>query len=138
MAKKLTKKEAVRQALSVLGNDAMPLAIQDWVRAHLAVEMTTAHISTTKGELLREKARANNLVNPVPEPPAPVAPPPVEPVKKPTRGKVGRPAGVKKTAPTPPALTTGILVEDVFLLQGLVRRVEPDALKTLIDAFARR
>jgi hypothetical protein len=62
MAEKLTKKEAVRRALAALGNDAMPVKIQGWIKDNLDIEMTAGHVSTTKGEILRKpggmKARA--------------------------------------------------------------------------------
>ena len=57
MAEKITKTEAVRRALAELGNDAMPVAIQGWVKDKLGVEMTAGHVSTTKGQLLRDAAK---------------------------------------------------------------------------------
>lgn len=51
---RLTKTEAVRRALAKLGPDAKPAAIQTYVRDECGVEMTTDHISTTKGILLRK------------------------------------------------------------------------------------
>lgn len=69
MAEKLTKKEAVRRALAELGNTAMPVAIQGWLKNNLGVEMTAGHISTTKGELLRKAAAM-----PAAEPAAPASP----------------------------------------------------------------
>src|SRR5579859_5303425 len=63
---KITKREAVRQALAALGNDAMPVRIQGWVKEHLGVEMTAGHVSTTKGELLR-KAASETPAGPAPQ-----------------------------------------------------------------------
>jgi hypothetical protein len=59
----MTKKDAVRQAMAALGNNAMPKAIRDWVKDNLEIEMTAGHASTTKGEILREARAAT------PEPP---------------------------------------------------------------------
>ena len=43
---KITKNEAVRQALAALGNDAKPIAIQNHVKDHFGIEMTTKHTSS--------------------------------------------------------------------------------------------
>ena len=51
----LSRKEAVRRSLAKLGNDAMPVDIQKDVKERFGIDLTTAHISTTKG-LLRKAA----------------------------------------------------------------------------------
>jgi hypothetical protein len=76
MAENLSKKEAVRQALKALGNDATPTPLQDWIKKNLNIEMTLGHISTTKGDLLKS-ARMDK-----PASPPPVAPVVVEEVPK--------------------------------------------------------
>jgi hypothetical protein len=64
---KITKTDAVRQALAALGNDAMPVRIQGWVKDNLGVEMTSGHVSTTKGEILRKAAEAAAASGPAAE-----------------------------------------------------------------------
>src|SRR5262245_398606 len=54
---KISKQEAVRRALATLGNEAKPLVIQAHVKKAFALDMTTDHVSTAKGEILK-KARA--------------------------------------------------------------------------------
>ena len=54
---KMTKREAVRQSLAELGHDAKPAEMQADILGRFGIRMTTDHISTEKGNLLR-KARA--------------------------------------------------------------------------------
>jgi hypothetical protein len=54
MAAAMTKIAAVRKALRVLGKNAMPIQIQDYVKT-LGVEMSTAHVSNYKTYLLKGK-----------------------------------------------------------------------------------
>ena len=61
MAEKFTKKDAVRRALTELGNNAMPVAIQGWIKDNLGIEMTAGHVSTTKGEILRKAGRGDTV-----------------------------------------------------------------------------
>ena len=49
----MTKLEAVRQALSELGKDAMPTQIKGFVKERFGLEMTTDHISTAKSDIRR-------------------------------------------------------------------------------------
>src|SRR5437764_277473 len=78
---KISKKEAVRRSLARLGKDAQPVEIQADVLGRFGIEMTTGHISTTKGELRREAAgkkpaAKQEVAGPQeqPAPPAPAAP----------------------------------------------------------------
>ena len=73
MAEKITKTEAVRRALTELGNNAMPVAIAGWVKDKLGIEMTPGHVSTTKGQLLRD---AGKETAPIPAVPAALDPQP--------------------------------------------------------------
>jgi hypothetical protein len=113
MTEKITKKDAVRQAMAALGNDAMPAAIQGWVKKKLGIEMTAGHVSVTKSELLRapkkEKATAKTKVQPAPARPI-------------------------------PATVNGnsIRLEDIIALKGLVDRVGADHMRTLIEVVAGR
>jgi hypothetical protein len=114
MAKKLTKQEAVRRALKHLGNDAKPLQMQPWIKSELGIEMTTDHISTAKGDALRAARKA-------------------------AAAKKAAPAAVPQRAATKadaPRRGAAVPLEDILYIKALVRRVEPGAIKTLIDAFA--
>ena len=51
------KAEAVRRALAKLGNKAMPLEIQDFIKRNFDVEMTTQNISVYKSWLTRKKGK---------------------------------------------------------------------------------
>ena len=55
---KLTNKaEAIRRALAKLGNKALPAEIQDFIKTHFGVEMTTKVISVYKSKLLKKKGK---------------------------------------------------------------------------------
>jgi hypothetical protein len=55
---KLTNKaEAIRRALAKLGNKAMPLEIQDFIKSNFGVEMTTPLISVYKHKLAKRKGK---------------------------------------------------------------------------------
>ena len=54
MAEKISKQEAVRRALAHFGNDAKPAQMRPWIKAELGIEMSTDHISTAKGDILRK------------------------------------------------------------------------------------
>jgi hypothetical protein len=116
---KITKKEAVRRALAALGKKAKPTAIQGWIKDTLHIDMTTAHISTTKGDLLRKAKK----------------PPAKKPVASP------QPRG--QAAPAPPRVKAangkGSTVEmaDILKLKDLVRRVGAAHLRTLIDLMSK-
>jgi hypothetical protein len=111
----ITKKEAVRRSLQKLGADAATADIQADIKKRFGFEMTTNHISTTKGEL-RKQASKN----------APAA-----------KTEATKPANVP-SAKTP-ANGNGPTVEmqDVLTLKDLVRRVGAAHLKTLIDVMSR-
>jgi hypothetical protein len=55
---KLTNKaEAIRRALAKLGKKALPAEIQDFIKTHFGVEMTTKVISVYKSKLLKKKGK---------------------------------------------------------------------------------
>src|SRR5262245_20217200 len=55
---KLTNKaEAMRRALTKLGKKALPAEIQDFVKTHFGVEMTTKVISVYKSKLVKKKGK---------------------------------------------------------------------------------
>jgi hypothetical protein len=103
----MTKQEAVRRALSELGNDAKPTQIKGFVKERLGIEMTTDHISTAKGDILRKAGGKGKSV-----------------AKKPQ---------VQSAAPA----KTDIPLEDILSVRDLVGRLGAEPLRTLIDAFAK-
>src|SRR4051794_31513549 len=71
----MTKLEAVRRALAKLGNEAKPTEIQGYVKKEFNIDMSTDHISTSKGAVQRA-ARAKAGAKPAARAtsPKPVAP----------------------------------------------------------------
>ena len=72
---KLTNKmEAIRRALAKLGKKAMPLEIQDFIKANFGVETTTTLISVYKHKLAKKKGKpgrkpkeAGAVIQPTPQ-----------------------------------------------------------------------
>ena len=124
MAEKISKQEAVRRALAHFGNDAKPLQMKGWIKDELKIEMSADHISNAKGTILRAAAKGKPAKRKPGRPPAQKA--------KPTA-----PAGKPAAKPQPAATKSGIPLDDILYIKGLVGRFGPDQLHTLIDAFAR-
>jgi hypothetical protein len=122
----LTKKGAVRLALKDLGSDAKPLQIQGHIQKKYGVDMDLNHISTCKGEILREGGQAK----PVAGKPAPAkalaAPKPA-----------GKPGPGREAASPRRDGTQGISLRDIETIKDLVERVGAPSLKRLIDVMAR-
>src|SRR5262245_39486708 len=116
--KPMTKMEAVRRTLRELGRHAMPLQIQDHLKKQFGIDMTVAHISNYKSEILR---------------------------KKKGKRKAGRKAAAMIAAEAKaPASTSshgkgtgGFSLEDIQTTKALVGRIGADRLRTLIDVLAR-
>src|SRR5262249_7995284 len=125
---KITKKEAVRRSLAKLGQDAKPALIRADIKERFGIEMTPAHITTTKGELRRQAAKGKAA--------------PRRPPGRPPKAKAeADPAQRHPPAPAPAerGSSTGatVLLEDIQTLKSLVKRVGADHLKTLIDLLSR-
>jgi hypothetical protein len=122
MAEKITKQEAVRRALAHFGSDAKPAQMQGWIKSEFDIDMGTDHISTAKGTILRKgevkgKRRGG---------------------RKPGRPKAAAQATAPQAAPKPAAgKESGIPLNDILYVKGLVGRFGSGPLHTLIDAFAR-
>src|SRR4051794_3603109 len=54
----LTKKEALRRAMRIAGPDATPTELRQLIKKRFKIDMTNDHISTTKSDLRREMAAA--------------------------------------------------------------------------------
>jgi hypothetical protein len=113
----ISKQEAVRRALKELGPDAKPLVIQGFVKQTFGIDMGTDHISTAKGQILREPKKKGAR-------------------KAGTRKQVAGPTAPAAAAASP-AMAGRIVIEDVLLVKALADRVGPDQLLTLIGAFAK-
>ena len=109
----ITKKEAVRQALSKLGKDASRPDIQKFVKNNYGLQMTLDHISNCKGELRKEKGHAKPALT-----------------KQPAASKP-EPSPARKSA------SYGISLEDIETVKDLVERVGAGSLRHLIDVLAR-
>jgi hypothetical protein len=113
MAEKMSKMDAVRQAISVLGKDASPIKIQEFVKSKFKMDMTTAHVSNYKTTVLREKG------------------------KKPVAATASAPAPAK-TAPAPVKAATAsargseVSLSDLEAVKGLVGRLGEKDLKSLV------
>jgi hypothetical protein len=114
--KPMTKMEGVRRTLRELGKNAMPLQIQDHLKNQFGIDMTVAHISNYKSEILRKKKgkrgkRAAAMVPAEAKAPAPASAP-------------GKGAG-------------GFSLEDIQTTKALVGKIGADRLRTLIDVLAK-
>ncbi len=115
----LTKKEAVRRALAKLGPQAKPAELQAHIKKAFGIEMTTDHVSTCKGDILRKEG-------------APVSVG-LTAAKKPAAAKPAAP----KSAAAKAAMPSGISLSDVRTTKELVERYGAAALRTLIDLLAK-
>jgi len=122
----MTKLDAVRQALAALGGDAKPLAIQAYLRDRLGMEVKTSLISVYKKDLAKKAGK---------KPAAQAA------AARKRQAKEGTGDNKARVQPKPPAASggkeAGIPLDDILYVKGLVGRLGPDQLHTLIDAFAR-
>src|SRR3954453_1814283 len=83
--KSITQKEAVRRALGHFGNDAKPSAMQPWIKQEFGIDMSTNHISASKGEIQSKSKKAGKV--------------------KPAAKKSAAPKAAAKQVPKPPATT---------------------------------
>jgi hypothetical protein len=114
----IKKMEAVRRALSELGNDAMPIRIQGWVKDQFGIALSADHVSVCKGTILR-KARG----------------------KRKAAGAVTQMSAAQKSAEPreqarPAPRGNPISLDDIEAVKSLVGRVGADGLKRLIDVLA--
>jgi hypothetical protein len=117
MADKITKQEAVRRALAHFGREAKPAQMQGWIKQQFGIDMSTDHISTAKGEILRKAAGPKKTGLPKAAP--------VQQAAAPT----SQPKSTDKAG--------GIPLADILAVKDLVRRLGAGPLHTLIDAFAK-
>jgi hypothetical protein len=117
----ISKQEAVRQALADLGRDATPTQMQGHIKEKFGIEMTTNHISTAKGQILRKKPRKT-------------AP---KPLVQQAAASTSEPPPQTEPAPQAHAASAAISLADIEAVKDLVDRVGAPSLKKLIDVIAR-
>jgi hypothetical protein len=107
----VSKKEAVRQALSALGMEAPRLDLHKFIKEHYNLDMTLNHISSCKGEIQQEK--------------------------KPKKAAMAaKPPAAKQEQPKP-SDANSIRFEDIESVKNLVERVGADSLRKLIAMLAK-
>jgi len=119
----MTKRDALRQALKALGKNALPLAIQGFLKEHHGLNLTRRHISKFKADVLRQQGGKKAKVKP-------------SPVGKVEPKQAAAPKPEVKSAPAAPQKSSsanGIHLEDIEVVKGLLRRVGPLELRKLID-----
>jgi hypothetical protein len=106
--------------LQDLGNEAKPLQIREHIKKRYHIEMSLDHISTVKGEILRETGQA--------KPAAGKPTVPQRPIRKEDSAKGAKAPGEREQ---------GINLKDIETVKDLVERVGAASLKKLIDVIAR-
>jgi hypothetical protein len=132
VAAPITKMDAVRRALDELGLTAPTAALREFVKMRFGLDMTSGHVKTYKGKILR-MARMGGKTGATKSAPQKVA---------------ARTVGIKKATPAKPQAKTspapvpkgsgkgaGIPLDDILYVKKLVGRFGPGQLHTLIDAF---
>ena len=130
MAEEITKQEAVRRALKAMGRAATPTQMQPYIKQQFGIEMSINHISNSKSILQKKGGKGKGAKKPAAQGAAT------------TEGEakegVGRKVVVQhKPAPARSGKEAGIPLDDILYVKGLVGRLGPEQLHTLIDAFAR-
>jgi hypothetical protein len=123
----ITKKEAVRLELKKLGRNAKPAQLQPYIKATFGIDMTPAHITTTKGELLRGKRSKGKAAGKKPEPSS----------KPPAAAAATKPSALKAPQGGNGAAARGVSLNDIGVVKELLGRVGADSLRTLIDLLAK-
>jgi hypothetical protein len=118
--KPLNKMDAVRRALQDLGNDAKPVPLQGHIRQKYGIDMTTDHISTYKGIILKGSAKAKKSA------PKPAA----SPAKASANGSRQDPGSA---APAAPKAAPTSLSQQVATLKAVAAAIGKDEAKKIID-----
>jgi hypothetical protein len=106
------KAEAIRRALAELGNDAMPVAIQGFIKTNFGVEMTTKVISVYKSKLAKKGGK---------------------------RGRPGRrpkEAGTTTGAAPKAATQGGVSFKDLWTVKEISDRLGPARMRELVELMA--
>jgi hypothetical protein len=134
----MTKAAAIQQAVVALGKDAKPLQLKAYIKDHLALDISTNHISAAKTDIIRKMTgaakpapvKATAKTTPAPKPAAkkPVAKKPTAPKPQPMPVTVGAASNGKASG--------SVALADVQAVKALLGRVGPTNLKSLIDLLA--
>jgi hypothetical protein len=119
----LTKMDAVRQALATLGKDAKPIQLQGHIRKEFGIEMSTDHISTYKGNILRKKGGKGRRGG-------------KKAAAKPSEAPAAAPAALVPKVGGRGA-NVAVSMGDLQALKDLVQRVGANNLRSLIDLMGR-
>jgi hypothetical protein len=107
---KLTNKaEAIRRALAKLGNKAPPAEIQEFIKTHFGVEMTTKVISVYKSKLAKKQGKP---------------------------GRKPKEAGAVGEAAPKPAAHGGVSFKDMWLVKEISDRLGPARMRELVALMA--
>jgi sRNA-binding protein len=136
---KIAKVEAVRRAMTALGEDATRTDIQGYVRQKFGVKIGLDHISNCKGELAKRAAKATTPAGLQAAAAKPAAAPAMsrKPTAPKTRAAQRTPAPHTRQAGGNGSSRASILLEDVLTAKLLIDRVGAGPLKTLIDGLAK-
>lgn len=126
----MSKKEAVRRALQDLGREAKPLQIRDHVKQHYHIDMGLDHISTVKGEILRETGQAKPTAE------KPTTAKPAAPQAAAAKPPIHNEESAKAAMPQAMGIQ-GIALTDIETVKELLQRLGATSLKKLIDVMAR-
>lgn len=162
----VSKREAIRQALAKLGDDAGRQQIVQFAKEKFNLTLHPDHVSSTASDIRREaklkaaSAKPSAAVNPTPPPapaPTPEKPPDQTPEPRPertpewvperTREPIPHPSPIPNPLPTPaPAPgplsssngkhSGGITLADIQTAKELLVRVGQAELKAMIDLLA--
>jgi hypothetical protein len=116
----------VRRALAHFGRGGKPSQMQGWIKQQFGIEMSTDHISTAKGEILRKEGGKAKAAAPK------KAAPPKAAAPKPQLQQAAA-----STSPPKAGGKAAVPLEDILAVKDLVRRLGAGPLHTLIDAFAK-
>jgi hypothetical protein len=112
----MTKREAVKKGLGILGKAATPAQLQKHIKDSYGIDMTPKHIGVEKGKIL--KATGEHKLSAA-KPTAATPPASQADAQKPATGK------------------DSISLRDIETVKDLVERVGATSLKKLIDVMAR-
>src|SRR5262245_2500795 len=110
----ITKQEAVRRALEEKGKDARPVDLKPYIKETFGFDMTTKHITTSKSKILKAARKGKRGAKKKQAPKAPL-----------------QPAPQQAAAPRASDGRSGISLEDIQAVKGLIGRVGARPLQTL-------
>ena len=137
--KKLAKVEAVRRAMTALGEEATRTNLQGYVQQKFGVKMSLNHITKCKTKLAMRAAKAATPAGPkaAAAKPAAAAAASRKPAAAESRAEHSVPAPRTRPADGNGSSRASILLEDVLTAKVLIDRVGAGPLKALIDGLVK-